>query len=593
MERIVDAKRNKAAERAGPGRSPEGRAGAQGEAASAAHDRRRGRGACWWSWSVAVFCADAAGDIDDDARAGSAGRHVDDYGLDARRATLPTRSSSTRTSSARPARPSRTPPPTRSTPASRPVEATVEYRPVDFLEPLRRLLPARGQRLRRRARHRRCRRRQEVPRHPVRRTAGRGRRTTPTTTWLIDRARRGRCGRVGRPCRHRGRASTSGRDGRPSRPTSVNGTPTSAHGEGPGPGASPTVDALARKWRPIDQAATMTGGARVTRSCTDFIAGLPKAELHVHHVGSASPRIVSRAGRAPPGDRAVRPRRAAQFFEFRDFAHFIDVYLAVVDLIRTPEDVRMLTYEVAREMADGAAPPLRRADLHAVHVGASRPGRHRDADRGLHRGDRGRARRGRARLRAGAALDLRHPRGVRVCRPPTRRWTTRSTTVRRRSSASAWAGRRSACRARSSSRTSTPRAPPGCTRCRTRGRRPDRETVWDAIRLLGAERIGHGTSSAAQDPALLAHLAEDGITLEVCPSSNIATRAVATPRRAPAGGVRRGRRAGDDQLRRPADVRHHAQRRVRDRGRPARPRPRPVSPTCRAPPCARRSLPTT
>ena len=38
--------------------------------------------------------------------------------------------------------------------------------------------------------------------------------------------------------------------------------------------------------------------------------------------------------------------------------------------------------------------------------------------------------------------------------------------------------------------------------------------------------IGHGTS-AAQDPALLAHLAAAGIPLEVCPSSNIATRAVA------------------------------------------------------------------
>ena len=53
------------------------------------------------------------------------------------------------------------------------------------------------------------------------------------------------------------------------------------------------------------------------------------------------------------------------------------------------------------------------------------------------------------------------------------------------------------------------------------------ETVWDALRLLGAERIGHGTSSA-QDPALLAHLAEAGIPLEVCPSSNVATRAVAS-----------------------------------------------------------------
>ena len=53
------------------------------------------------------------------------------------------------------------------------------------------------------------------------------------------------------------------------------------------------------------------------------------------------------------------------------------------------------------------------------------------------------------------------------------------------------------------------------------------QTVWDSLNLLQAERIGHGTSSA-QDPALLRHLAETGVPLEVCPSSNIATRAVAT-----------------------------------------------------------------
>lgn len=51
------------------------------------------------------------------------------------------------------------------------------------------------------------------------------------------------------------------------------------------------------------------------------------------------------------------------------------------------------------------------------------------------------------------------------------------------------------------------------------------ETVWEALRDLGAERIGHGTS-AAHDPALLAHLVAEGIPLEVCSSSNIATRAV-------------------------------------------------------------------
>jgi aminodeoxyfutalosine deaminase len=51
------------------------------------------------------------------------------------------------------------------------------------------------------------------------------------------------------------------------------------------------------------------------------------------------------------------------------------------------------------------------------------------------------------------------------------------------------------------------------------------QTVWDAVTLLGAERIGHGVSAAA-DLELLAHLSRMGIPLEVCPTSNVATRAV-------------------------------------------------------------------
>jgi adenosine deaminase len=46
------------------------------------------------------------------------------------------------------------------------------------------------------------------------------------------------------------------------------------------------------------------------------------------------------------------------------------------------------------------------------------------------------------------------------------------------------------------------------------------EGVWEAIDLLGAERIDHGVR-AVEDPALLRRLAEGGISLGVCPRSNL------------------------------------------------------------------------
>src|ERR1700755_3235295 len=84
-----------------------------------------------------------------------------------------------------------------------------------------------------------------------------------------------------------------------------------------------------------------------------FIAGWPRAELHVHHVGSASPRIVADLAARHEGSSPVPadPAALADYFAFRDFAHFIEVYLSVVDLIRDDEAVRPLTYEVARELA--------------------------------------------------------------------------------------------------------------------------------------------------------------------------------------------------------------------------------------------------
>ncbi|MBY9074653.1 adenosine deaminase [Nocardioides sp. WL0053] len=249
-----------------------------------------------------------------------------------------------------------------------------------------------------------------------------------------------------------------------------------------------------------------------------FIAGLPKAELHVHHVGSASPETVAKLAARHPGRVPSDPAALAEYFAFRDFAHFVEVYLSVVDLIVDGEDVRRLTYEVAREMAGqniryaeltmtpytselrGIAPELFVEAIEDARVAAERdhgialqwifdiPG-----ESGLPAAE--------GTLRA--ALDhgpsslvgfgLGGPE-IGVPRPQFKPYFDQ---------------------ARAAGLRSVPHA----------GETTGPQTVWDALNDLGAERIGHGTS-AAQDPALLEHLAAHGIPLEVCPTSNIATRAV-------------------------------------------------------------------
>jgi adenosine deaminase len=46
------------------------------------------------------------------------------------------------------------------------------------------------------------------------------------------------------------------------------------------------------------------------------------------------------------------------------------------------------------------------------------------------------------------------------------------------------------------------------------------ESVWSCLDGLGAQRIGHGVRSI-EDPQLVAHLADEGITCEICPTSNV------------------------------------------------------------------------
>lgn len=51
------------------------------------------------------------------------------------------------------------------------------------------------------------------------------------------------------------------------------------------------------------------------------------------------------------------------------------------------------------------------------------------------------------------------------------------------------------------------------------------ESIWQAIQLLGATRIGHGVR-ATEDPKLLDYLGENQIGIECCPTSNVQTSTV-------------------------------------------------------------------
>ena len=78
------------------------------------------------------------------------------------------------------------------------------------------------------------------------------------------------------------------------------------------------------------------------------------------------------------------------------------------------------------------------------------------------------------------------------------------------------------------------------------------ESVRECLDELGADRIGHGVR-AADDPRLAERIARDGITLEVCPASNVslgvAERAEDVPvRRLLDGGVRLALGADDPLL---------------------------------------------
>ncbi|GGG28269.1 aminodeoxyfutalosine deaminase [Rhodococcoides trifolii] len=251
----------------------------------------------------------------------------------------------------------------------------------------------------------------------------------------------------------------------------------------------------------------------------EFVAALPKVELHVHLEGSMWPStlraLVDKHGLQDfPSDEAG----LREWFEFRDFPHFIEVYLKSITTLIDEDDFSRLAYDSITALATHNT---RYAEMHVSLFGHLMRGV--DASVVFDGIEDGRLR---------AERDS----GVVV------RWIPDfpgdfGLDAANRTLDAVLADRRDSVVAFGIGGIEVPREPFGPVFRRaidaglhsvphageTEG--PDR--VWSAIRDLGAERIGHGIA-VMQDPALVELLREQRIPIDVSPTSNLRTRVVRT-----------------------------------------------------------------
>lgn len=245
----------------------------------------------------------------------------------------------------------------------------------------------------------------------------------------------------------------------------------------------------------------------------------PKAELHLHLFGAIPPAILLELARRNrvylPAD-TVAGLRAG--FRFRDFDHFSEILRTLRPCVQTAEDLEVITYELGRQLA---AQHVRYAEVMVTPMGLELRGIRYPASLET-------MNRARARVRTDFGLELRWIFDFNRSVPDEaecRYWADYATEV-------AIAGRDGGVVALGLSGAEDGNPPeqfaPWFERARAAGlhsvphagEHAGPESVWGAISALGAERVAHGVR-AVEDPALVAHLAEHRIPLDVCPTSNV------------------------------------------------------------------------
>jgi adenosine deaminase len=240
---------------------------------------------------------------------------------------------------------------------------------------------------------------------------------------------------------------------------------------------------------------------------------IPKAELHVHLEGTAPPSLIRRLAtrnrmQVPEGVFA-----SEDTFAWSDFLHFLRTYDLAASVIRTPEDYRDITFEYLSSCAaEGAVyVELIASPDHARAVGLS------DADHyaGIAQGiDEAREAHGiEARIIVAAIRNL----GVEGAEDIVRRHADdRHPYVVGFNLVGDEAGYPPGPFARAYEIAANSGL--GCTI--HAGEHAGPASVWAALELP-ITRISHGVR-AIEDPTLVREIADRGLTLEVCPSSNVA-----------------------------------------------------------------------
>lgn len=112
----------------------------------------------------------------------------------------------------------------------------------------------------------------------------------------------------------------------------------------------------------LREASVNAGGRRIGEREREFIERMPKVELHVHLEGSVYPdtllRLADKHGRSLPYSTLEEAR---DWFVFRDFPHFVEIYVQICVNLVDEEDYELVTFEMAQR---AAAENIRYLEVH-------------------------------------------------------------------------------------------------------------------------------------------------------------------------------------------------------------------------------------